>query len=637
MKGLILIGLRREVALIALAIAVLHGSLACAPADSTPRSPLEIVPAAVEVMPGNGVHFDAVLEGVATDEVTWAVEETAGGTIDAAGHYNAPAVEGEYHVLAASRADPTKRKRAKVRVTVEPAPVDPTPADPAPTAPAPTDPAPTAPAPTDPAPTDPAPTDPAPTDPAPTAPPATNPAPAGVVPAFLGAEGAGTKTAGGRGGAVIEVTNLSDSGAGSLRACVQASGPRTCVFRVSGTIALLSPLRIDNPFITIAGQTAPGGGIQINGKAYRDNVITVNTNDVVIRYLRIRQGWNNAPDYSTAGGNGGGSGISLESGGRYNVVVDHVSMAWSVFKTVSVWSSTGSHNNLTFSWNVFGEPLYPANDAVNMNISSSSTAIADGMTDIDLHHNLFTSQDHRAPLLCNRSGRFVNNVIYNWRYYAVRLKGNWDVVGNAIKAGPFTGGNAPTHEIQIFDSGEANATTAAPSVYLTGNVGPHNGFDPARDNWSTLTAMSIDESRGEGSATVPTWYRRSTPLSTPAGTAPITTHPVANLATVMLPIVGASRRLDCDGRWVMNRDATDTRIVTTYLNGTGPSTPLNTENDVGGYPVIASGTACADADHDGMPDAFETARGLNPSDASDRNGKTVQPPFTNLEAYLNGR
>ena len=119
-----------------------------------------------------------------------------------------------------------------------------------------------------------------------------------AVPAFPGAQGGGAASVGGRGGAVIEVTNLNDSGTGSLRACVTASGPRTCVFRVGGTIVLQDYLTIQNPFLTIAGQTAPGGGIQIRGNGI---VIKYPAHDIVVRYIRHRRGWEGSGGSSDKG------------------------------------------------------------------------------------------------------------------------------------------------------------------------------------------------------------------------------------------------------------------------------------------------------------------------------------------------
>ena len=140
------------------------------------------------------------------------------------------------------------------------------------------------------------------------------------VPAFPGAEGYGAMTRGGRGGKVILVTNLNDTGPGSLRDACEAEGPRIVVFTVSGTITLESRLRISNPYITIAGQTAPGEGICI--KKYP---LSINASEVIIRYIRVRLGDESDADADAISG-------------RYhkNIIIDHVSASWSVDETVSI-------------------------------------------------------------------------------------------------------------------------------------------------------------------------------------------------------------------------------------------------------------------------------------------------------------
>lgn len=141
-----------------------------------------------------------------------------------------------------------------------------------------------------------------------------------VLPAFPGAEGFGVNTIGGRGGLIFEVTNLNDSGAGSLRACVESSGARTCVFRTGGLIVLQSPLRIVNPYITIAGQTAPGGGITLKQSAATDVFLT-QTHDVIIRYITSRPG---------PGGENHTNQIAKSGTELYNIVIDHNSLSWGV-------------------------------------------------------------------------------------------------------------------------------------------------------------------------------------------------------------------------------------------------------------------------------------------------------------------
>jgi pectate lyase len=459
------------------------------------------------------------------------------------------------------------------------------------------------------------------------------------VPAFPGAQGGGALAVGGRGGTVYEVTNLNDSGAGSLRACVQASGPRTCVFRTGGHLTLHSQLYIGNPYLTIAGQTALGGGIELsakdpNGSAYfNDDLIRIETHDVVIRYVKMRLGYNASANYQNT--------IVIQASNQYNIVVDHCSIYWGMWDDISVYATnTGSNKNITFSWNIIAEPLLQpgASGTVATNISGANSTIADASTDLDFHHNLFASADHRTPLHTVRSGRLVNNIVYNWNYYALRTKGSKDIIGNYFKPGPMN--LSPAHEIHAWTTNDGNDTSYAPSLYLAGNAGPHNSFNPSTDNWSTLTALACNESAGECSSPLSSTLQRATPLAI-SGVA-ITADSATSLATSggnFLTTVGASQKLNdaiCDGTFTSNRDSVDTRVVNQFLSATGISTQaLQSESQVGGFPALSAGTACTDTGHDGMTDVWESAHGLNPGDPT--NATKIAPNgYTYLENYLNG-
>ncbi len=464
-----------------------------------------------------------------------------------------------------------------------------------------------------------------------------------LVPAFPGAQGGGALARGGRGGTVHRVTTLADAGPGSLRACVEAAGPRVCVFAVGGHIALHSQLHIRHPYLTIAGQTAPGGGVELSPKSgtttfFRDDLLRIETNDVVIRYLKLRMGHVARSNYANP--------IVIQARKQHDIVIDHCSIYWGMWDNVSIYAARGGSNkNITFSWNIIAEPLLQpgATGTVAVNVSGADASVADASADVDFHHNLFAHADHRTPLHAIATGRIVNNVIYNWNYYAVRVKGEKDIIGNYFKPGPMS--RSPAREIHAWAGDNGNDTSHPPSLYLSGNAGPHNGFQPGAHDWERLTALSVstpgiprtDESGPEGAAPLATKFRRRSQLP-PAGIA-IRAEAVASLTASngpFLATVGASRRLGCDGRWKASRDAVDARVLSEFQTGTGTANPaLQHEREVGGFPRLPAGRACADGDGDGMPDAWEIANGLDPQDPSD--GPALQPDgYTNLEHFLAG-
>ncbi|MGH7945747.1 MAG: hypothetical protein ACREF9_12160 [Opitutaceae bacterium] len=449
-----------------------------------------------------------------------------------------------------------------------------------------------------------------------------------AVPAFPGAQGGGAVSVGGRGGVVIKVTNLNDSGAGSLRACVEASGPRTCVFTVGGEILLNSELRILNPFITIAGQTAPGGGITLKGpgRVLQMMVVGPGAHDTIIRYIRIRKGFTGVAPCNDPKQEGCGTNLVVMAD---NVIVDHVSSSWNQDEGLSTHQRDSGRNNVTFSYNLVAEALSTHSTGW---LSAGSKTSSAAITNIDLHHNLTMSTNHRNPLLRLKSSRVVNNLWYNHRRYATHMSGgaSIDMIGNKYKRGPLNP-KATWHEIGALLSEPCCSAPGTPSLYLSGNVGWHQ-TDPAGDQYLMTNEIRGGEN-GADFGPLPADWKRDTPL--PNTTYPIIAEPVANIEASILPTVGASRRLDCDGAWIDNREAVDTRLVSQYIDNTGISTLLVHENDVGGYPPVAGGTPCTDTDGDGMPNVWETANGLDPDNPSDRNTLAANG-YTNLENYLNG-
>ncbi len=407
------------------------------------------------------------------------------------------------------------------------------------------------------------------------------------VPAFPGAEGFGMHAIGGRGGDVYEVTNLSDSGPGSLREACEAKGPRTVVFRVSGTIQLKTRLNIMNPYITIAGQTAPGDGVCI-----RDEAMMVRTNDVIVRYMRFRIG--NRNEKST------GDSIDVMRGSK-DVIIDHCSMSWGTDEVGSFYGNT----HVTVQWCMIGEGLYPHSCGGLWGPDSS------------YHHNLIYSNGTRNPKFAysreDAVSDFRNNVIYNWGYQSsISGKGdNVNIVNNYYKYGPGRDPNVPLSHKIVGVVGGSNLFVAGNYVWGFPNV--------TADNWAGGV---------QGDACV----RADKPFPTPV----ITMQTAEEAYELVLAHAGATmpKRDSADER-VVHQVKTRTYTFTGMKDGKlYPGIP-DSMKQVGDWPTLNSLPAPADSDHDGMPDAWEMAKGLDPREAADRNGHKLHSDYTNLEVYLN--
>lgn len=463
--------------------------------------------------------------------------------------------------------------------------------------------------------------------------------PAGALAAFPGAQGSGATAAGGRGGEIYLVTNLSDEGAGSLRDCMRGahSQPRTCVFRVAGTINVGSVIRVTSPNLTVAGQTAPGGGIMIKGKANLQNQFQIEAPDVVLQYLRVRTGWN-----ETRFANGGGGTPLRLSDNAVRFMADHLSLSWNTDDNVGIWDhpdAGGEPRDITLGHVLIAEALEGHATAM-ITGSSNNDPSAKLMTNIDMHHSMTSNHTHRSPHLKNKSSRLVNNIFYNNDRIYTQLKGavEADIIGNVYKKGTYQPNSGNPHEINavaVTDLG-GGAVIGNPSIYLLGNKG-WNQPSAGGDQW-LLAAQASGENQPE-TGPIPSGWRRGSPLP-PAGV-PIAVDPADNLESILTTSkgVGASARLDCNGNWVANRDAVDTRLMNQYAAGTGtyPGSPAYEEGTAFGWPTIESGTPCPDADNDGMPDAWEVANGLNPNSSTDRNTAAANGSgYTNLDMYLAG-
>ena len=302
----------------------------------------------------------------------------------------------------------------------------------------------------------------------------TSPSSAPVV-AFPGAEGFGAQSIGGRGGIVIEVTNLNDSGPGSLRECVNAEGSRICVFRVGGTITTQSEIIATNPYLTIAGQTAPGGGITLRAaQNYHEEPFIISTHDVVVRYIRFRAGASAIPNSSRRS-------LTLNNG-AYNVMLDHCSFSWATDQPLLLID--GVHD-VTIQWSIISEGLaysthfedgFFEEHSTGLSVSGKNYKSTAQTGNITIHHNLLAHNGGRNPQNAGYGLEDVlNNVIYNWGgqgFTTQDLQANVpsNVVNNYFKSGVNTTG----YEIQAHHT---NNSMMGPQIYASGNIGPHRTDD----------------------------------------------------------------------------------------------------------------------------------------------------------------
>lgn len=426
-------------------------------------------------------------------------------------------------------------------------------------------------------------------------PPAPAPTATPSLPAFPGAEGFGTSTPGGRGGRVINVSNLNDAGPGSFRAAVKASGPRIIVFRVSGTITLKSDIDIEEPYVTIAGQTAPGGGITLrshpcNGKG----LLGVHTHDVVIRYLRFRPGPH--PCYGTGSSS---DGIVVYQDGVHDVVIDHSSVSWAVDENVSLWNDA---HDITFSWNIISEGL--AHSTHEDGEHSKGAHLSGERTyNISFHHNLLAHNNDRNPQPTNPGVTDIrNNVVYNYGEHAALASNahgqpRFNFVGNYFKPGPDS--DRSEYELDVYEG-----TPTGWAFYVKGNIGPHRESEDAPEE---------DTVDPDG---------RSSMVPVPFDTPPVTTTSAARALQDVLAGAGAS----CP-----HRDVVDRRVVADVRSGTGGI--IDNPADVGGWPQLPAVPPPPDQDRDGMPDEWERRHGLDPL-RDDSAGDSDGDGWTNIEDYL---
>lgn len=402
--------------------------------------------------------------------------------------------------------------------------------------------------------------------------------------AFPEAEGFGAHSKGGRGGEVLFVKNLKDSGPGSLREAVTHKGPRTILFLVSGTIDLESSLVISEPFVTIAGQSAPGDGICLKNYG-----LSIKTGDVIVRYLRVRPGDEPGPAYKAKGKGFSPDAISISSGSR-DVMIDHCSAGWAIDECLSV--SGKGITNVTVQWCLISESL---NDSFHPKGQHGYGSLLRTNGNITFHHNIYAHHKSRSP----RPGTygegsilldFRNNVIYDSVGYSAADPVRMNYIGNYIR-------NSRGYAFQV--GGDETL------LYVEGN------YDEAlkeknKDNWNLIRKLKPVNKKEE-----------------PFEVAPVKTDSAE---------VALDRDLAECGATLPKRDSVDARVIRQIRTGEG--TLINSQTDVGGWPVLKRGLLAKDSDRDGMPDYWEKKYSFDPQKAT-HNDDPDNDGYTNLEEFLN--
>ncbi|WP_134088573.1 polysaccharide lyase family 1 protein [Olivibacter sp. XZL3] len=459
------------------------------------------------------------------------------------------------------------------------------------------------------------------------------------IPAFPGAEGGGAYSFGGRGGKVIVVTSLADSGPGTLREACEQGGARIVVFNVAGIIRLKTPLIIRAPYITIAGQSAPGDGICVAGES-----VWINTHDVIIRFMRFRRGetWVGRRD-DAIGGNPIG-----------NIMIDHVSASWGLDENMSMYrhmynDSTGKASeeklgtvNITIQNSIFSEALDTWNHAFGSTLGGENCTFM---------RNLWADNAGRNPSIgWNGVFNFANNVVFNWVHRSTDggdYKAMYNIINNYYKPGPLTPKDSPVgYRIIKPESGRSKLPYVVfGRLHVAGNIVEGNER-VTKDNWDGGVQIEGKDGNEMSLETAKPYFakmRYDKPLPMPE----ISILPTREAYDYVLEHVGAT---------LPKRDPVDTRVIEqvrtgkiNYLKNVKlPETqfehrrlPIDSYkqgiitdiNQVGGYPEY-KGAPYTDSDKDGMPDEWEKKNGLNANDPSDAS-KYAANGYTNIENYLN--
>jgi hypothetical protein len=468
------------------------------------------------------------------------------------------------------------------------------------------------------------------------------------IPAFPGAEGGGRFSFGGRGGKVYVVTSLEDSGPGTLREACEAAGPRIVVFAVAGIIHLKMPVFIEAPYITIAGQTAPGDGICVADQGIEDNA-----HDVVIRYLRLRRG---TSDIFNRHGTHYGNPVG-------NIVLDHISASWGSDQNLDTYrhmyqpASGGPALklptvNVTIQWCITSEALNTWNHAFGGDWGGRNTTF---------HHNLIACNTGRNPSIAmSYDFNFVNNVLFNWRHRTVDggdENSRINMINNYYKPGPVTPDGPLRYRIlEPSESwSKSNPVSRWGKVYASGNYVEGNARVTA-DNWdggiqfSKAPDPDADGGIAKGAVDDPEEIKgiiNKVRVDEPFPMAAVRIQSAQDAYTWVLANAGAT---------LPRRDSIDERVVKEVTTGTTwgmgeeiaikPMKGLAKNNigsagngiitdisQVGGYPQYTGGPENY-PQHDGIPDWWKRKYGLDLNDPNLASEDCNGDGYTNIEKYL---
>ncbi|MFV5690116.1 polysaccharide lyase [Flavobacterium sp. ZT3R25] len=454
------------------------------------------------------------------------------------------------------------------------------------------------------------------------------------IPSFPGAEGGGAFTQGGRGGKIFVVTSLEDSGKGTFREACEAVGARTIVFNVSGIIRLKNRISMRAPYVTIAGQTAPGDGICIAGET-----LEVDTHDVIIRHMRFRRG---ATDVTRRDDALGGNPIG-------NIIIDHCSVSWGLDENISLYRHQFKANekstleklpacNITIQNTISSEGLDTYNHSFGSTIGGLNSTFMRNLWADNISRN--------ASIGMYGDFNFVNNVIFNWWNRSLDggdYRSLFNIINNYFKPGPITPTDQPIrYRILKPESGYMKPKTFG-RAYVSGNyiVGAP---EVTADNWNG--GIQLEDLSLEQSKEYLEYIKQPKPFVMPH----LTIMKAEDAYEFVLNNVGATlpKRDAVDERIVKQvrtgkieaKDGLENKIGAAFIKRRLPADSykkgiITSPNQVGGYPEY-KGKSYKDSDNDGISDKWEIQYGLNPKDPSDANRDSNGDGYTNIEKYFNG-